>query len=109
VHRTGPVKDLKAIARLVREQGAGTVVVGLPLLMSGEEGSRARDAREFAESLGRRLPGVAVELWDERLTTVQAERAMIAGNVRRKRRKQKIDTLAATLILQSYLDARVVT
>jgi putative Holliday junction resolvase len=64
------------------------------------------EAREAAERLRRRLPGVRVELWDERLTTVQAERTLVEGGVRRKKRKESVDCLAAVLILQGYLDAR---
>jgi putative Holliday junction resolvase len=106
LQRVGPRKDLAAIADLVREHGVSTVVVGLPRLLSGAEGSRAVEAREFAERLDRRLAGVCVDLWDERLTTVEAERTLVAGNVSRRRRKERVDSLAAALILQGYLDAR---
>lgn len=96
---------LREIERVVREESAACVVIGLPLLLSGEDGERAVQARAFASRLEARLPDLQVVLWDERLTTVQAERAMISGKVRRKKRKQKIDTIAASLILQSYLDS----
>ncbi len=102
----GPRKDLRCIEQLVRERDVRTVVVGLPRLLSGAEGSRAAASREFAESLSRRLAGVDVELWDERLTTVEAERTMISGGVRRSVRKRRVDAVAAALILQSFLDAR---
>jgi putative Holliday junction resolvase len=104
--RVGPKKDLRALAALAREHDATTVVIGLPLLLSGEEGSKAEEAREFAENLGRHLQGARIELWDERMTTVLAERAMIEGSVRRRKRREKVDSLAAALILQSYLDSR---
>ena len=65
-----------------------------------------RIATEMAEGLARRLPGIRIELWDERLTTVQAERTMIAGNVQRRKRRERVDSLAATLILQNWLDAQ---
>ena len=94
------------IAEVARGEEAAEVVIGLPLLLSGEEGERAAKTREFAAALETFLPGVPVHLWDERLTTVEVERAMIAGNVRRNRRKQKIDSLAAVLILQGFLDVR---
>jgi putative Holliday junction resolvase len=103
--RVGPKKDLRALAALAREHDVATVVIGLPLLLSGEEGSKAQEAREFAENLGRHLQGARIELWDERMTTVLAERAMIEGSVRRRKRKEKVDSLAAALILQSYLDS----
>jgi len=102
----GPRQDLRAIASLVREHEVGVVVVGLPLLMSGGEGERAVAARAFAEGLGRRVGGVRVELWDERLTTAEAERTLIAGGVRRGKRKKAVDAMAAALILQGWLDAR---
>ena len=103
--RSGGRSDLKAIRVLVEEHGVSRIVVGLPLLLSGEEGTRAQGARETADRLRRTLPGIAVELWDERLTTAEAERVMIADGVRRKRRRETIDAMAAVLILQSWLGA----
>jgi len=95
-----------AIADLARAHGATRVVVGLPLLLSGEAGERARDAQRFAEDLRAELSSVAIDLWDERLSTKEASRVMISGNVRRRRRKEVVDSLAAVLILQSYLESR---
>jgi len=95
-----------AVAALIGEHGAGEVVVGLPLLMSGEEGERARLARSFARRLSERVPGVVVTLWDERLSSVEAERRMGEGGVRSRDRRGRVDAVAAALILQSYLDAR---
>ena len=106
VKRIGPRKDIARITGVVRDEGVKRIVVGLPLLMSGEEGEGARTAREFAERLGRSVPGVDIEMWDERLTTVQAERALIFANVRRGKRRKVVDAAAAVLILQNYLDAR---
>ena len=74
--------------------------------MSGEEGNRAAAARRTAERLRQRLPDTRIELWDERLTSREAERTMVAGGARRSRRKTRRDALAAVLILQGYLDAR---
>ena len=96
--------DLLAIAKLVEEREATRLVVGYPLLLSGEEGTRAREARETAERL-RKTVAVPVELWDERLTTAQAERELVGDGVRRSRRRKVIDSLAASLILQSWLEA----
>jgi putative Holliday junction resolvase len=101
----GPRKAIDAIVRVAREHEVHTVLVGLPLLLSGEEGTQATHARAVAEQLGKRLSGVRVVLWDERLTTVQAERTLIEAGMRRKKRKRTVDSLAALLILQSYLDA----
>ena len=98
--------DLSVIRDLVRAHEATRVVVGLPLLLSGEAGERARDATRFAEELRAGLPAVTVDLWDERFTTKEASRVLIAGNVRRRKRKEVVDSLAAVLILQSYLESR---
>ena len=106
VERIGPRQDVERIARRVRELEASAVVVGLPKLLSGEEGEQAAAAREFAERLARRLGDVPVALWDERLTTVEAERTMISGGVSRRRRRASVDSMAAALILQGWLDAR---
>jgi len=97
--------DLAALTDLVKANGVATVVVGHPLLMSGIAGERALDAQAFAERL--RAEGVcAVVLWDERLTTVQAVRALLEGNVSRKNRRKVVDAAAAALMLQSWLDAQ---
>jgi putative Holliday junction resolvase len=106
LRRVGPRKDLDAIRKTVDELGVGLVVVGLPLLLSGEEGSQAIAAREFADRLRKRLPsGVEVAFWDERLSSAEVERAMISDNVRRRKRRERVDALAAVVILQGYLDA----
>jgi putative Holliday junction resolvase len=106
IERTGGRKDYARIAARVRDLGVSVVVVGLPRLMSGEEGEQARKSREFAEQLRRRLGSVPVEMWDERLTTAEAERTMISGGATRRRRKEAVDPMAAALILQGFLDAR---
>jgi putative Holliday junction resolvase len=90
---------------LIRENGVTTVVVGYPLLMSGEAGTRAKDAEAFAARL-RETVECPVVLWDERLTSVQANRALLEGDVRRRRRRDVVDAAAATLLLQSWLDSR---
>jgi putative Holliday junction resolvase len=104
--RTALRRDLRRLAELISSNDVVTVVVGLPLLLSGAEGEAARRAREFADALRRRTPGTEVVLWDERLTTAEAERTMIQGGVRRRRRRRVVDGLAAVLILQGYLEAR---
>lgn len=102
----GPKKDLNRIADLVRERNVTTVVIGLPLSLDGSDGPAAVASREMAEGLSRRLHGVEILLWDERLTTVVAERTMVAANVRRKKRRDNVDSVAAALILQNWLDAQ---
>ena len=108
MHRVGPRKDLDFLAKIVRENDVKRVVVGLPLMLSGEEGRSATVAREFAGRLQARLKGLPVELWDERLTTVEAERTLVSADVSRRKRKNVVDAMAAVLILQSYMEARSV-
>jgi putative Holliday junction resolvase len=102
--RTGPPADLKAIAALVKEHDATLVVVGHPLLLSGEAGERAHHAERFARTLHEIL-GLPVELQDERLSTVEAESALRRAGVRGKQARRVVDRSAATVILQSWLDA----
>jgi putative Holliday junction resolvase len=104
--RRGPREDLRELARVVRDHEVDRVVVGLPRLMSGEEGTAAAGARSFADSLKSAIGEMDVDLWDERLTTVEAERMLIESNVKRRKRKQIIDSVAATLILQDWLESR---
>ena len=102
---TGAPADLKAIAGLVTEHAATAVVVGLPLSLSGKRGPAAAKAEAFAEALRSTL-GIPVELQDERLSTVEAERALREAGVSGKRRRRQVDEVAATVILQAWLDAR---
>jgi putative Holliday junction resolvase len=104
--RVGPRKDVRAIARIVREQEVAEVVVGMPWRLDGTAGSQAEKVMAFAEALRRGMK-VPVSLWDERLTSVAADALLAEAGVRRKDRKEKIDRAAAVLILQGYLDARV--
>jgi putative pre-16S rRNA nuclease len=91
------------LAEIARREEAGSIVVGLPRRMDGSEGPEAKSARVLAEAL-RKVARVQVTLVDERLTTVQAERAMIESGARRARRKARVDQVAAALLLQSHLD-----
>jgi putative Holliday junction resolvase len=97
--------DLDALIDVVRKNDVAVVVVGHPLLMSGAVGERALDAQAFAERLRGEI-ACPVVLWDERLTTVQAVRALLEGNVSRRNRKNVVDAAAAALLLQSWLDAQ---
>ena len=105
IERTSRAEDAARIGELASRRKAKTIVVGLPLNMDGSAGPAARRARRFARMLEREL-GLKVELWDERLSTAEAERALIAADERRARRREVRDGVAAALILQSYLDAR---
>jgi len=101
--RTGAPADLKAIAELVSELEVALVVVGYPLRLSGEPGTRARHAEAFADAL-RSFLAVPVVLHDERLSTVEADRALREAGADGRRRRGVVDRSAATVILQAYLD-----
>jgi putative Holliday junction resolvase len=92
------------VKRLIDETGAESVVVGLPVNMNGTKGPMAEKVEAFAERI-RVLTGVPVTLWDERLTSAMAERTLIEADVRRDKRKNIVDMLAAQSILQSYMDS----
>lgn len=104
VRRKNLRSDLGELRRLVREYEVTRAVVGLPLNMDGSEGPRAQASREFATQL-EQATQIEVEFWDERLSTVAAERVLIEGDVSRERRKKVIDQVAASIILQGWLDA----
>lgn len=101
--RTGAPQDLKAVASLVREHGAELVVVGDPVNLSGAPSESSRHAAAFADAL-RAVLSVPVELFDERLSTVEADRMLSSAGVKGRRRREVVDQVAATVILQSYLD-----
>lgn len=98
-------KDLEALAERVEEYGVDRFVIGLPLNMDGSEGPRAEFTRKFGGQLenATKLP---VIYWDERLTTVAAHRVLSEADVSGRKRKQLIDQVAATLILQGWMDAQ---
>jgi putative Holliday junction resolvase len=103
LRRSRLAEDLRRLIDLAREHGAGGFVVGLPLNLDGSEGPRAQATRAFVRNLAKAAP-LAVAYWDERLTTVAAERALLEADLSRKRRAEVIDKVAATLILQAALD-----
>ena len=105
IRREGDEKDIAAIAAAARDLDVRAVVIGLPLHLDGGEGDQARKAVRFGEKLRERLE-LPVEMWDERMTTAQAERHLVDSGVRRAKRKEIRDSLAAVFILQSALDAR---
>ena len=98
-------EDVKYIASLVSKLDAGELVIGLPLKLDGSEGQSVDMAREFGEKLSE-LVSIPIVYQDERLSTVSAERILIESGVRREKRKDKIDSIAATIILQTYLDKK---
>ncbi|MGH7707602.1 MAG: Holliday junction resolvase RuvX [Vulcanimicrobiaceae bacterium] len=95
-------EDLQAIVDLAAEHGATTIVVGDPVRLTGERGPAADKIDEFCRVLGRAFAGTIARV-DERLTTAQATRSLIAADVSRKRRKQLVDGMAAALILETFL------
>jgi putative Holliday junction resolvase len=93
------------LTRIAADQEATRIVVGLPRRMDGSYGPEAKSARELADEL-RKASSLPVELVDERLTTVAAERSLLEGGMRRAKRKLSVDRVAATLLLQSHLDRK---
>ena len=98
-------KTCARIEALIEEYQVEKIVIGLPKHMNNDIGIRAEKSMEFAEMLKRRT-GLEVQMWDERLTTVSAEKALMESGVRRENRKAVIDQIAAVFILQGYLDCQ---
>lgn len=98
-------QTLARIEELILEYEVREIVLGCPKNMNGTEGARVELTEEFKDKLERRT-GLPVILWDERLTTVAADRTMMEAGIRRENRKEYVDKIAATLILQGYLDRR---
>jgi putative holliday junction resolvase len=101
----GGAGAVDTVADAAREVEAQEIVVGLPLKLDGTEGPAARRARAFGDAVGRRA-GLPVTYWDERLTTVEADRALREAGMRGTRRRGVVDRNAAALILQGYVDSR---
>lgn len=107
IRRQSPNKLRQSLARIeqiIEEYQVERIVLGYPKNMNNTEGERCEKTKEFKEMLERRT-GLAVILWDERLTTVAADRLMMETGVRRENRKQYVDEIAAVFILQGYLDS----
>lgn len=98
-------EDLRSIARLARRFGVAGIVVGRPLHLSGDLSPRARKTEQFASELGE-LCGLPIYLWDERLTTREAQQLLYESGRKRQEHRVVVDQVAATLILQSFLDDR---
>ena len=102
--RVDPDKDLAYIADIVKRENIGKVVIGLPVNMDGTSGERVEKARAFGDAL-KPLVSAEIAYQDERLSTVAGERMLIEAGMRRDKRKKVIDKIAATIILQTYLDS----
>ncbi|MCU0697619.1 MAG: Holliday junction resolvase RuvX [Myxococcaceae bacterium] len=105
VRRSSLKKDLAELLAIANERGVDRFVIGLPLNMDGSEGPRAVATRTFGDALGA-ASGLPIIYQDERLTTVAAERALLEADVSRQKRRQVIDQVAASIILQGWLDAQ---
>ena len=96
--------DLAALEQLVRERQVGLILMGNPINMRGDEGRQSAWVREFAEALEKRT-GLPVKLWDERLTSVEANRVLRSSGISIEKRAAAVDRLSAVILLQSYLDS----
>lgn len=105
IKRVGKKKDIEALKEIIKERQVNKIVSGLPKNMNGTLGPQGEKVIKFCELLEEET-GIKIEYWDERLSTVAAERTLIQGNVRRENRKGVIDMVAAVIILQGYLDLK---
>ena len=105
LHRQNKRLDFAQLERVIRDYRVAEIVMGLPLRMSGAEGVQAEKMQAFAEEIRRRFK-LPVHLWDERLTSAQANRLLRETEMSIKRRGEVVDQMAAVLILQSWMDAR---
>lgn len=105
IRRTSLEKDYNRLREIITEYEVETIVIGLPKNMNGSIGPRGELMQEFATQLQETFPQTKVKLWDERLSTVAATRALISADVSRSKRKKVIDKMAAMFILQGYLDS----
>jgi putative Holliday junction resolvase len=105
LERRGNRKDIAHLLELARREEVSGILVGMPLMLDGSTGPQADKVSRFVEAL-RAATSIPITTWDERLSTVGAERAMIEADVSRAKRRGAVDRVAAALILQSYLDAK---
>jgi putative Holliday junction resolvase len=105
LERVGVKEDARALAELAEDWDVRLIVAGLPVNMNGTQGPQAGKVRRLMDKL-REAAGMEVAYWDERLTTTAANRAMLEGDLSRRKRKRAVDRVAAVLILQGYLDHR---
>ena len=105
IKRTTQEADRREIERLIQEYEVDKIVVGLPLRMDGSEQQEAAGVRKFVEKVTEWSKGIPIVLWDERLSTVAAERSLIEADLSREKRRKVINQMAAVFILQGYLDS----
>lgn len=97
-------ETIVSLAEIVKKNNVREIVAGMPVNMDGTLGQKAKETAAFLEKIKEKIP-LPVKIWDERLSSMQAERIMLEADMSRRKRKKRIDRLAAQLILQSYLDA----
>jgi putative Holliday junction resolvase len=105
LQRTNIREDLARISQLAAEKNVALILIGNPLHMSGQEGRQAAYSRDFGERI-QAASGIPVEFWDERLTTVAAQRVLRESGISIEKRAKAVDRLAAVILLESYLDSR---
>jgi putative holliday junction resolvase len=105
LHRTNKRRDFERLQEVIREYGVQEIVVGLPLRMSGAEGTQSEKMRAFAEELGKKF-GLPVHLWDERLTSAEANRFLRETELSIEKRGKAVDRMAAVLILQGWMESQ---
>lgn len=103
-NRVSPDKDFEHICNLIKEFKVELIIIGLPINMDGTQGERVLLAKQFGEQLQKLVPDISIKYIDERMTTISAEKVLLQADVSREKRKKVIDKIAATIILQSYLD-----
>lgn len=106
IQRASKKKDIARIREIIAEKEVHRVVVGKPRHMNGDYSENMAKIEEFVKDMQKKMPDMDFVYWDERLTTVMAQQVLMEGNVRREKRKQYVDKMAAVLILQNYLDAQ---
>ena len=105
IKRTSNKEDLRQLGEIIKQYDAEILVIGYPKNMNGTEGERCELVKNFAEKISKAFPNVKQVFWDERLSTVAAEKSLIAADVSRAKRKKVIDKMAAVYILQGWLDS----
>lgn len=105
IRRTTVSRDFARLQELITQYQVGLAVIGLPKNMNGTIGPRGELVKEFATAMAQAIPDIEIKFWDERLSTVAAEKSLIAADVSRAKRRQVIDKMAAVFILQGYLDS----
>ena len=105
--RRGPIEsDFSRLAKIIADNEVDKIVIGYPKNMNGSIGERAKASEAYREELAKRYPQMKIVLWDERLSTVAAEKVLVAADMQRKKRRKIIDMMAAVVILQNYLDSQ---